>query len=86
MAKDQILGIVIFIASILAIFLYLWLFLVGLWWWALVVPMFVAVVGILAIMAWIGWTIARTPPPKPVEGLEFPESEKPPEGESEEGR
>ena len=32
---------------------------------------FVAVAGILAISAWIGWTMATTPPPPP---LEVPEA------------
>jgi len=31
---------------------------------------FIAVGGILAIGAWIGWTMATTPPPKPIEELE----------------
>jgi len=31
---------------------------------------FVAVTGILAIFAWIGYTLATTPPPKPIEEIE----------------
>lgn len=28
---------------------------------------FVAVAGVLVVMAWIGWTMATTPPPAPIE-------------------
>ena len=31
---------------------------------------FIAVGGILGIGAWIGWTMATTPPPKPIEYIE----------------
>ena len=31
---------------------------------------FVAVAAILGILAWIGYTLATTPPPKPVEEIE----------------
>ncbi|MHB9301396.1 transcriptional regulator [Thermofilum pendens] len=31
---------------------------------------FVAVAGVLGILAWIGFTLATTPPPKPIEEIE----------------
>ena len=31
---------------------------------------FVAVVTVLGILAWIGYTLATTPPPKPIEEIE----------------
>lgn len=31
---------------------------------------FIAVAGVLAILAWIGYTLATTPPPKPIEEIE----------------
>ena len=31
--------------------------------WAVVLPIFVAVIAILIIAMWIGWTMAVTPPP-----------------------
>ncbi|MEM1544792.1 MAG: transcriptional regulator, partial [Candidatus Bathyarchaeia archaeon] len=31
---------------------------------------FVAVAAILAIVSWIGYTMATTPPPKPIEDIE----------------
>jgi len=33
------------------------------------VPVFVAFIAIMGIGAWIGWTMATTPPPKPIEEL-----------------
>ena len=38
--------------------------------WIIAVPVFVAFVAILFIGAWIGWTMATTPPPKPIEEIE----------------
>jgi hypothetical protein len=37
--------------------------------WIIAVPVFVAFVAILFIGAWIGWTMATTPPPKPIEEI-----------------
>ena len=32
-------------------------------------PVFIAFIAIMAIGAWIGWTMATTPPPKPIEEI-----------------
>jgi cytoskeletal protein RodZ len=37
--------------------------------WLIALPVFVAFIAILAIGAWIGWTMATTPPPKPIEEI-----------------
>jgi len=37
--------------------------------WIVAVPVFVAFVAVLFIGAWIGWTMATTPPPKPIEEI-----------------
>jgi predicted DNA-binding transcriptional regulator len=37
--------------------------------WAVLVPVFIAFIAILLIGAWIGWTMATTPPPKPIEEI-----------------
>jgi len=39
-------------------------------YWLVAVPVLVAFVAILGIGAWIGWTMATTPPPKPIEEIE----------------
>jgi hypothetical protein len=37
--------------------------------WLIATPVAIAFVAILAIGAWIGWTMATTPPPKPIEEI-----------------
>jgi len=64
--KDQAIGAVIFIGSVVGIALYGWL----IYAFALVVlqvTAFLAVAAVLAILAWIGWTMAMTPPPEPIQ-------------------
>ena len=38
--------------------------------WLVAIPVFIAFIAILAIGAWIGWTMATTPPPKPIEEIQ----------------
>jgi hypothetical protein len=37
--------------------------------WMVIIPVFIAFVAIMFIGAWIGWTMATTPPPKPIEEI-----------------
>jgi cytoskeletal protein RodZ len=37
--------------------------------WLVALPVFIAFIAILGIGAWIGWTMATTPPPKPIEEI-----------------
>ncbi len=37
--------------------------------WIIAIPVFVAFIAIMFIGAWIGWTMATTPPPKPIEEI-----------------
>jgi hypothetical protein len=82
MSKDQAIGavillvcVVVAVAYIVGLFFYEplikpWLNLgdtAVVQYWLVAVPVLVAFVGILAIGAWIGWTMATTPPPKPIE-------------------
>jgi len=52
-------------------------------YWLVAVPVFIAFIAVLGIGAWIGWTMATTPPPKPIEELEA-EEKKEEEKEAEE--
>ena len=52
--------------------------------WLVAIPVFVAFVAVLAIGAWIGWTMATTPPPKPIEEFEVEEKEEEKEEEAKE--
>jgi predicted DNA-binding transcriptional regulator len=38
--------------------------------WLIAIPVLIAFVAVLAIGAWIGWTMGTTPPPRPIEELE----------------
>jgi hypothetical protein len=53
-------------------------------YWLIAVPVLVAFVAILAIGAWIGWTMATTPPPKPIEEITTEMEEKKEEPKAEE--
>jgi predicted DNA-binding transcriptional regulator len=83
MSKDQAIGGAIFIVCIVVAILYLitlfvpgWLSVIGITaadvdvrFWVIAVPVFIAFVAIMFIGAWIGWTMATTPPPKPIEEI-----------------
>ena len=43
--------------------------------WLIGIPVLIGLIAILAIGAWIGWTMATTPPPKPIEDLQFEETQ-----------
>ena len=54
---------------------------VGMFWpaldairlWLVAIPVFIAFIAILGIGAWIGWTMATTPPPMPIEEIQTQE-------------
>jgi hypothetical protein len=83
MSKDQTLGAIILVVCVVVALLYTvtlfcpnWLVSVGLLGstanvslWVIAVPVFVAFVAIMGIGAWIGYTMATTPPPKPIEEI-----------------
>lgn len=65
MANDRMIGSAIFGGSVIGIIVYALL----LWYWwqaTLEVTAFIGVALILAILAWIGYTMATTPPPEPI--------------------
>jgi hypothetical protein len=41
--------------------------------WLIAIPVLTAFIAILAIGAWIGWTMATTPPQKPIEEIQTEE-------------
>jgi len=91
-SKDQAIGWVIFLVCVVVMIGYVvtlfgyeqiiqpWLNVgstSGVQFWLVAIPVLIAFVAVLAIGAWIGWTMATTPPPKPIE--EFEVEEKPEE-------
>lgn len=82
-SKDQGIGWLIFIACVIIAIVYsaallayphLQLLLIA-------IPVYIAFVVVLAIGAWIGWTMATTPPPKPIEEIEAEEKTEEEKGE-----
>jgi len=67
---DRVLGVVVLLGSLLGIACYFWLVFLS-QWSKLVIQLsaFLAVAAVLVIVAWIGYTLATTPPPEPLEGL-----------------
>jgi lysylphosphatidylglycerol synthetase-like protein (DUF2156 family) len=89
-SKDQTIGGLICLVCVVVAVLYtVGLFVFGnpLGWaieFTLVaVPVFIALIAVLFIGAWIGWTMATTPPPKPIEEITSEEEEKKPEDKGE---
>jgi predicted DNA-binding transcriptional regulator len=65
MANDRAIGGAIFGGSVIGIIVYVLL----MWYWPLLVLEITAILAvfiILAILAWIGYTMATTPPPEPI--------------------
>ncbi len=97
-SKDQAIGGAILLVCLLVAVFYLitlfvpsWLSTVGISaddadvrFWVIAVPVFIAFVAIMFIGAWIGWTMATTPPPKPIEEITTEIEEKKEEPKAEE--
>jgi predicted DNA-binding transcriptional regulator len=74
MSRDQTLGALILLGSIVVIGIFGWLIYVPDYRIAaLVLVAATAVVGVMGIIAWIGWTMATTPAPEPIGSIEEPE-------------
>jgi predicted DNA-binding transcriptional regulator len=68
--KDQFLGLGILVGSILGIIIYGWLVFLVAPIIVLQITAFIAILALLGILAWIGYTLATTLPPKRIEELE----------------
>ena len=71
MLNDRLTGYLILVGSLLGIGLYFYLIFLSPWiMMGIQISAFVAVSAVLAIMAWIGYTLATTPPPMPLEDFD----------------
>jgi predicted DNA-binding transcriptional regulator len=71
MSRDQAVGAILCIGSLIGILAYGWLVFASEWaMLTLQLTGFIAVGAVLGILAWIGYTLATTPPPKPIEDVE----------------
>ena len=71
MSRDQAIGTAILAGSISGILIYFYLVFLSSWILLIMqLTAFIAVTGVLGILVWIGYTLATTPPPKPIEEIE----------------
>ncbi len=71
MSRDQLVGLLLMVVSIAVIAAYVWVVFFTEWAMLLMqVTVVAAVTGVMGILAWIGYTLATTPPPKPIEEIE----------------
>jgi len=72
MTDDKVLGGAILVGSLAGVVIYFWLLFMSPWAWLTVQVSALLAVGMcLLIMAWIGYTLATTPPPMPLEDFDF---------------
>ena len=68
MSRDQAVGVLLCLGSVLGILAYGWLVFASEWaMLTLQLTGFIAAAAVLGILSWIGYTLATTPPPKPLE-------------------
>ena len=79
--NDRVLGALLTVGGLAFLVFYLWWLFISPWsWWAVAIPVLVAVGLLVFIGMWIGWTMATTPPPAPIEEkpVEVPAAEEKP--------
>jgi predicted DNA-binding transcriptional regulator len=70
-SRDQVIGFLILLVSAAVILAYIYLiFLTDFYLLLLKITVAVAVAGVFGVLGWIGYTLATTPPPKPIEEIE----------------
>ncbi|NAZ33339.1 MAG: transcriptional regulator [Pyrobaculum sp.] len=71
MNRDRAIGVGLMAVGVIGILLYGWLVFFSPWQvFILQLTAFVAVAAVLGILAWVGYALATTPPPKPIEEIE----------------
>ncbi|MEZ0248039.1 MAG: transcriptional regulator [Thermoproteus sp.] len=71
MHRDKAVGLALMALSVIVIIVYAWLvFLTKYDIAVLKVTAFLAVAAIFGILGWVGYALATTPPPKPIEEIE----------------
>jgi len=71
MNRDRAIGVGLMAVGVIGILLYGWLVFFSPWQVLILqLTAFVAVAAVLGILAWVGYALATTPPPKPIEEIE----------------
>jgi len=69
--RDRVIGGLLLVVSAAIVVIYGWLvFLTDYYLLVLKLTGFIAIAGVFGILGWIGYTLATTPPPKPIEEIE----------------
>lgn len=67
---DRTLGAAILMGSVIGVAIYFYIIFFSPWILIVIqISMFLAVLLVLAILGWIGYTMATTPPPEPLESF-----------------
>ncbi len=73
MRLDRVVGAILFAIGVALFGGYTWVLffsqLEWLKWWAIAIPVYLIVLIVAFIAAWLGWIMVTTPPPKPLEDL-----------------
>jgi predicted DNA-binding transcriptional regulator len=74
MSRDRVIGAALLLVSAAIVIAYIWLVffppITGVDLLLLKLTGAVAIAGVFGILGWIGYTLATTPPPKPIEDIE----------------
>ena len=71
MNRDRAVGVGLVAIGVVEILLYGWLVFFSPWQVLILqLTAFVAVAAVFGILAWVGYALATTPPPKPIEEIE----------------
>ncbi|MCS7367729.1 MAG: transcriptional regulator [archaeon YNP-WB-062] len=71
MGSDRVVGALLMALSAAVIIVYGWMVFFTEWSLLLLqITGFIAILGVFGILAWIGYTLATTPPPKSIEEIE----------------
>lgn len=71
MQKDKVIGVLLILVSAIIIIAYAYLVFLSEYAISILkLTGFIAVAGVFGILGWIGYTLATTPPPKPIEEIE----------------
>jgi predicted DNA-binding transcriptional regulator len=72
LADDKTIGGIILIGSLAGLVIYFWLLFMSPYsWFVIQLSAFLVVAMVLLLIAWIGYTLAITPPPMPLEDFDF---------------
>ena len=71
MSRDRAVGVGLMAVGVIGILLYGWLVFFSPWQVLILqLTVFVAVAAVFGVLTWVGYALATTPPPKPIEEIE----------------